>query len=464
MKQLRTVRVRFALWTAGWLLAVLVLLDALVYFSFARGLGQAVDNALRLTAAQLVLDFEADEDSGQVSLVNLVEDIPDVVLQEQFSMRILDLAGQPVEVYGPYQDLPQPHRAFISSDQPGTFTSFDDPTTRHPVRVYTVALVRDNQVIGTLQVAQNLLNVQQVLSQLWSILLISGPVIVIIAGVGGYVLAARALAPIDQITRTARRISGEDLSARLNLPPTDDEVGRLAATLDTMLGRLENAFQRERQFTADASHELRTPLTTIQTILSTTLARRRTPTEYDQALSDLVEETDRMKQLTEELLFLARNDLSQPAPYESMDLSTLLQDVTDSLQPLAEDKGLKLSCEVPEKVTLTGDSDGLVRLFVNLLENAIKFTEEGHITVGLDLRGDKFIEVTVADTGIGIAPEHLRYIFERFYRVDQSRATLGTGLGLAIALNVAEAHGGTIKVESEVGLGTVLTVQMARGS
>jgi heavy metal sensor kinase len=351
---------------------------------------------------------------------------------------------------------------FTAPDQPGVFATMTDITTGHPVRTYTSPVVEDGRVIGTVQVALNLNSVDETLNQLLTTLLMGTIFIVFIAGAGGYLLAARALAPIDKITRTARNISTKDLSARLNLPPTDDEVGRLAATFDTMLARLDSGFQRERQFTADASHELRTPLTTMQTILSSTLARQRTPAEYEQALSDLAEETGRMRQLTEGLLLLARSDVSPTAPRETVDVSMLLQDVTDSLRPLAEDKGLELNYQVPPKLTLLGDSDGLIRLFVNLLGNAIKYTEQGRITLSLRQETERFLDIAVADTGIGIAPEHLPYIFDRFYRVDKSRATSDAGLGLAIAASVAQAHRGSISVESEVGEGTVFIVHLAK--
>jgi signal transduction histidine kinase len=283
------------------------------------------------------------------------------------------------------------------------------------------------------------------------------------AGGGGYFLAARALAPIDKITGTARNMSPDDLSTRLNLPETGDEVGRLAATFDSMLARLDAAFQRERQFTADASHELRTPLAAMQTIIGSTLGRQRAPAEYEQALTDLSQEVEQMRTLTEGLLHLARNDvIRQAAKFESADLSILLKDVLDSLRPLAEEKGLKLIGNVPdEDLTLMGDSDGLIRLFANLLDNAIKYTTQGCIIASAKRKDDKTLAVAISDTGIGIASEHLPHIFDRFYRVDQSRSTEGIGLGLAIAQDLARAHHGSIAVESEVGKGTTFIVQLS---
>jgi heavy metal sensor kinase len=369
MKRLKTLRVRFALWTAGLLLIALVLFSFFIYIRTAQSLADSVDSGLRLAASQ---------------------------------------------------------------------------------------------VVGAIQVAQNLSSVRQTLNQLLTTLLIGGPLLVVLAGAGGYFLAARALAPIDKITRTARQISAEDLSARLNLPNTDDEAGRLAATFDSMLARLDDAFQRERRFTADAAHELRTPLAAMQTILSSTLARQRTPAEYEQVLADLGEETERLHTLVEGLLHLTHSDAAHPMVKDTVNLSNLLGDVTDSLRLLAEDKGLELRANISKKLTVTGDSDALIRLFVNLLDNAIKYTEQGQITVVANPRPNGSVEVAITDTGVGIAAAHLSHIFERFYRVDKSRTTSGAGLGLAIALSVAQTHGGTIRVESNMGKGTVFSVQLAK--
>lgn len=457
MKRLKTLRARFALWTAGWLLLVLILSGTFIYLGFARGLARSIDDSLRLTAAQILLDV----DDETLRLENVAA-VAGSTLPDQFSVQILDLEGEARQSYGPFQDLPQPSMP-AGADQPGAFVTVTDPATRAPVRIYTTPIVEDGCTLGVLQVAQSLFSVQQALQQLLTTLVIAGPIVVILASVGGYLLAARALTPIDQIARTAARISVEDLSARLDLPPTGDEVGRLAATFDTMLARLESGFRRERQFVADASHELRTPLATIQTILGSMLARQRTPAEYEQALVDLTGETDRLRSLAEGLLLLARNDAQQALLFEPVDLSTLLQDVADSLQPLAEGKNLALACSVPPGLGVIGDRDGLIRLFMNLLGNAIKYTEQGSVSISLRRQTDEFVEVAIADTGVGIPPKHLPYIFDRFYRVEASRTTPGAGLGLAIALSVAQAHGGTIGVSSEVDRGTEFLVRLAKG-
>jgi signal transduction histidine kinase len=230
-------------------------------------------------------------------------------------------------------------------------------------------------------------------------------------------------------------------------------------TFDEMLARLDGAFRREHQFTADASHELRTPLAAMQAILSVTGEKRRTPEEYELAMADLAEETDRLRALVENLLQVARGEASQVSAQEAVDLSGLLRDVTDSLQPLAAAKALTLTCQVPDGLTLQGDSDSLIRLFVNLLDNAVKYTEKGGVT--LTALGDKdWMRIAVADSGTGIPAPHVPHIFDRFYRVDQSRSGNGAGLGLAIAMDIARAHGGALQVENAPVGGAIFTVSL----
>ena len=461
MKRLKTLRVRFALWTAGLLLAALTLFGIFVYLRMAQTLTASVDEALENVAFQV--EAEVDVKNGElVAVDDFVEDLANMPLLERgFSFMVFNNAGRPIQEYGPYQTLPLPTNDVTPLQTTGLFTTFTDEVSGHLVRVYTVPVIDHNQIVGIIQVAQNLNNIQQTLNQLLTTLLIGVPLIVIVAGLGGYILAARALAPVDRITHTARHISTNgDLSARLDLSTTDDEIGRLASTFDSMLARLDKAFQRERRFTADASHELRTPLATMQTILSTMLAQPRTPADYEQAMADLFEETDRMRTLTEGLLLLARRDNSHSSTtYETINISNLLADVTDLFTKPAQDKGLTLSVDIPQNLTLDGDWDALLRLFANLLSNAVRYTNQGSITVTAKNSAQR-VQVKIEDSGIGIAAGHLPHIFDRFYRVDKSRSSAGTGLGLAIAQEVARNHQGEIMVHSEVGQGTTMIVSL----
>lgn len=458
-----TLRIRFALWVAALLLAALAVFGAFVYFSLARGLASSLDETLRLSALQITATVNIDD--GRVNFSDSILDDSHTAAALQargLTAQIFDTRGQVRHTFGPYHALPLAPASLVAAlRQEPTFTTLTTPTDGEAVRSYTVPIIEERKVIGVLQVLESLGSVQEALERLLTALLLGGPLLVLVAALGGYFLAAHALAPIDQITRTARRISAEGLSQRLALPATNDEVGRLAATFDEMLARLDVAFRRERQFTADASHELRTPLAAMQAILSVTRGQRRSPEDYESALADLAEETDRLRDLTEDLLRMARGEVQQIGARERIDLAPLLYDVTDSLRPLAEAKGLALTCDAAGSLTLAGDGDALIRLFVNLLDNAVKYTENGGITVTgrSDATG---VRVTVADTGIGIPAQHLPHLFDRFYRVDKGRSGRGAGLGLAIAQEIARAHGGGLTVDSAPGAGTTFTVFLPR--
>lgn len=463
MKRLKTLRARVALWTAGLLLTTLVLFGLFVYAAMAYSLYAAGDETLHLTAMQLMAEVEVK--GGELTFIETPLDDPQYarLREKDFSMRAFNLGGQPVQAYGPYRALPPPSIDLTRLEQPGVFSSMVDPDSQSLVRIYTTPVVINQRVVGVLQVALNRTDISRTLDLLRLSLLFGGLLLVLVAGGSGYFLAGRALAPIDTIIRTARRISAGDLTARLNLPERADEVGLLASTFDSMLGRLDDSFQRERQFTADAAHELRTPLSAMQTIIGSTVAQQRAPAAYEQALHDLSGEVGHMRALSEQLLHLARHETAQQlARFEEVELTILLRDVVDSLRPLAERKGLKLIDNLPlESLTLMGDGDGLIRLFVNLIDNAIKYTEQGYITVSVRAHQADLLEIAISDTGPGIAPEHLPYIFDRFYRVDDARSKDGIGLGLAIALNIAQAHKGSILVESTLGAGAMFIVQLS---
>jgi heavy metal sensor kinase len=450
MKRLKTLRFRFALWTSGLVLVVLVVFGVYVYASMASRLSSAIDDSLALSASQVSAGLNVE--NGKLILPDsLAEDSENADLRGSgFTIRILSPQGQTLSQFGPFHGLP----ASLSQ----SLATFTDPATNTSIRLYNHPVYDNNQLVAVVQVAQSRQDMQETLQRLLVTLLVSAPVLLLIAGSGGYLLAARALTPIDQITSTARRISAEDLSARLNMPVTDDEVGRLIQTFDDMLARLDDSFQRERQFTDDASHELRTPLAAMQAILGMIRQQRRTPEEYELALDDLVEETDRLHTLVETLLQLARDNRQTRLPRQSVNLSTLLTDVSDSMRPLAEARHLSLVCEIPENLTILGDSDDLIRLFVNLLDNAIKYTEHGAITLRA-AKEEKNIVVTVADTGNGIPPEDLSHIFDRFFRMEKSRHASGTGLGLAIAREIVQSHGGVIQADSRMSQGTTFTLR-----
>jgi heavy metal sensor kinase len=429
-----------------------------VYQSMARRLATAVDESLTLVGAQVVAGLDIVNDR-LISSESFDDEPENVDLRRRgYTVWVRRPEGQLIHAFGPYQDLALP------AGEPAAFTTLSEPQAGDAIRVHAVPVPGEGRPVAVVQVARSLEDTKDTLERLLTTLLIGVPGLVAAAAAGGYLLAARALAPIDRIIQTARRISAEDLSARLDLPMVDDEVGRLAVTFDEMLARLERSFRRERQFTTDASHELRTPLSAMQAILGTVRARRRTPAEYDRALADLAEEADRLQSLTEDLLRLARGDARDPRSLEAVEMSTLLADLCDSMRAPAQAKGLSLTCRVPEGLTILGDRDDLIRLFGNLLQNAVKYTESGAIEVSGQAAADGTVSIHVADSGGGIASEHLPRIFDRFYRIDPSRASPGAGLGLAIAQEIARSHGGRIEVSSQIGQGTHFAVTLPESS
>lgn len=451
-----SIRSRLTLWHLGLLALTLIVFSGALYFALSDQLYRNLDQRLQLAAfaAQGTLRRESEDGDRPPTLsVKAANDI---------STRLIDSAGRVLQSQGLLNDAPVDITGLAQAEtQNGLVTTLDLGNGQR-ARAYIQPLSHDGHLDGYVEVAELLTVTESALRGLLFILAIAVPVTLTAAAFGGWFIADRALRPIDTITRQAQRISEQDLHRRLDLNLPDDEVGRLARTFDAMLGRLDTAFQRQRQFTDDASHELRTPLTVMKTNLGVTLNRPRSAKQYETALIQIDGEVDRLTRLTNDLLLLARSDagqsIGQPRP---IDLAVLLGDVVAELRPLAEAKALTLTCDTAVNATIKGDADQLHRVFFNLIENAIKYTPTGTITARVQPQSDRAC-VTIEDTGPGIAAEHLPHLFERFYRVDaaRSREQGGSGLGLAIANSIVSAHGGTLQVTSEVGRGTIFSVTL----
>jgi heavy metal sensor kinase len=284
-----------------------------------------------------------------------------------------------------------------------------------------------------------------------------------LAACGGLFLAHQALQPVAQSIRTARQLNPADLSARLPRTGAGDELDELAGTINNLLDRLADYHAQVTRFTADASHELRSPLGAMRAAVEIALQQPRSLTEYCDTLSSLGEQCERLTTLVNGLLLLARADAGQvELGRKPIDLAAMVAEVAEMYQPLAEEREVTLTWDCPASLGIAGDPSRMRQLIINLIDNAIKFTNPGgrvairaeHATTTTD----SVARLVIADTGVGIACEHLPHVFDRFYQADAARSAGGTGLGLSICRWIAEVHGGSIRAASTPGQGSTFTV------
>jgi len=323
-----------------------------------------------------------------------------------------------------------------------------------------LAYAKDNN--GEVWVAYPMQEIETILDNLFSNLIFISPIAILFSLIGGWFIAKKSLRPIDEVIETAKKISVSNLDQQIPHHSVDDEIGRLVATFNEMIVRLRNSFELTRQFTMDASHELRTPLTIMRGEIEVALHNENLEEEQREILLSLLEETIRMNSIIEGLLLLSKSDLNMYKPsWEEVRLSELTAELFEDGEFLAQTKHISIVLEQNDEICLFGDKVRLRQLFLNLLDNAIKYTpENGKVILAL-YRLDGLAVFKIEDTGIGIPQHELHKIFNRFYRVDKARSREmgGTGLGLSIAKWIVEMHGGKILVHSEVNAGTTFVIK-----
>ena len=457
------VRWRLTIWYAALLALVMALFGGTVYVVLRQELYTSFDEQLLNQAALTVAAVHLED--GKPSFESSVAGIAD----GEYFLRLLDAGGAPAfETGGNPEGVPLDPGVVNAALGGRTAFSAALDEDGETIRIISVPVRQSGapgDIAGVLQVGLDRNEIDEPLAGLLSALGLAGPVVLLAAAAGGYLLAGHALAPVATITELAARIGAGDLRSRLNLDLPDDELGRLAHTFNAMLTRIDDAFERQRRFTGDAAHELRTPLSLMRSQVDLALARPRSAAEYQEALHGLDGDLDRMAGLVATLLTLARADAGQlaldRAPFDVADTVAL---VLEQYTPIAAEAGITLRGE-PATAALVADEDALVQILVNLMENALAHTPSGGVvTVGCGT-DDGRVRLWVSDTGEGIALEHQARVFDRFYRVDagRTRERGGTGLGLAICQALVEALGGSISLASAPGRGTRIDLQLPPG-
>jgi len=451
-----SIRLRLTAWYVAFLLASLSILGIVAFLAMKKGIYETVDENLREQAASIegLMGRAMQEEPSRLS--DELREHAEIRTEEDFS-----------QVSDPNGNWVYRSRLMSKYDVPVTGardrSAYDFRARRLPLRIWTEEMtVGDNRY--RIQVAAPMDDFYEALDRFrWVVLLLS-PLLVLLASGGGYWLSRRALAPVDQITRAAQQINSSNLSKRLHVPKSGDELERFSETLNGMLERLEDSFNRITQFTADASHELRTPLALMRTTTEVSLRTSQTVSEYREAQKEILEELEKTSGLVEKLMLLARADAGvETLQRGSTNLADSLKEACDDGRILARAKQLAFQENISTSTMIVdGDAHALRRLFLILIDNAVKYTPSGGlITVSLS-RNDSSAVAEFHDSGIGIATEELPHIFDRFYRADKARSREfgGVGLGLSIALWVAEAHGGSIEVQSSVGAGSTFQVRI----
>ena len=473
---METIRGRLTAWYSIALVGTLAAFAVVLYVTRRNASFEDLDRRIQSEAALSAGILAESYGSRGVLLVRdtlipelaaVLEAIPDFLIITHADGRVLFASSDARATFGAFEQLTSLVKSGSGGRAAGaTRITPNGPVVRYVLRPLTGAGPQFGAVLAGASTQGAELGLQQLLSTL---------VVMIVIGVFpavfvGRWIAQRALEPVDQIITEVREITdGRSLHRRLAVPMVRDELGRLAETLNQMMTRLERSFAALRRFTADASHELKTPLTVVRAGVERAITRPDVPQETLAALEETLQEVNRMTELLDSLLTLARADEGRAELHrEPVDLRAIVAEAGETGDLLADHAGVAIEIRTPpQPLVLAVDRSRVRQLLLNLIENAVKYTPRGgNVSVQLGA-SDGEVRVTVADSGIGIAPGDLPHVFDRFWRADSARTRTGerpgAGLGLAISKWIVEAHGGAIEVQSRPGRGTTFTVTFPRG-
>jgi two-component system OmpR family sensor kinase len=467
--RIRSIRARVTLWYTGIVTVTLLLLGGAAYGLLVYSLGHELDVSLQAVAQAMSQEY-------QRGTTGFVPSEIDGLFRRFFGFSpwdryfdFLDPSGRP----DPRRPLAHSGRLPLGTEALrnaarglATFETVEG-LGKYPVRVLTMPVMEQGRPVRLVQVGMSLGSIYLTRTRFLAVMAVVVPVGLVLAASGGWLLARRALRPVEEMRKAAHRISAEHLAERLQETGAGDELDRLAKTLNEMLGRLDEAFNQIRRFSADASHELQTPITVLRGELEVALRSPRSQEEYRQVLQSALEEIDRVASITDGLLLLARADAGVlRMDRRPLDLADLVADVCGAVKVLADSRSVRLLLDAADPLTIKGDYERLRGLLLNLVDNGIKYTDPGgRVTLSLHGEGE-WAALRVSDTGVGLSPEEKERIFQPFYRTADAhlRSAGGHGLGLVIARSIAEAHGGRIRVESSPGEGSTFTVLLPRDS
>lgn len=495
------IRTQLALWYTSISALLLLLFGITFYWALQASLAASLDTTLQMRTQQIAEGV--DEQQGKLTVGDIVNELPEMnataalidasdddtsnavsarstphtdtdgdssgqrstqtTASSSLYIRILDRNQHIIYSTTSFDTLRVPLAGFTQPLKGQVWRGTVKNTHGVDIRVYSVMLVDQSHIYGVVQVGQSLDILNGHLEDIaWGLILVT-PLVLLLSAAVCYWLAGRAFMPIHRLAYTAREIEASDLHRRVPVPKPRDEVRELALIFNQMIERLERAFTQQRRFVADASHELRTPVAVIRNMTEVALSHPADSEDYVSVLREINAETERLGLLISDLLTLARADEGQILlDHDAVRLDLLAADVVESMEALALEHQISLRAGQLQQATVLGDAARLIQVIMSLVDNAITYTNEGGTVTLSVTTEDNLAQLSVSDTGIGIAPRDQQHVFERFYRADpaRSRAAGGSGLGLSIVDWVVKAHGGTVMVESQLGRGTTFIIEL----
>ncbi len=442
-----SIRLKITLWYSLLTVILLTAFLPVLYELISTSMYTNEEGTLRNTASQVLLNCEIENDSliwGEGTK-----------LPTDASVAIVEANGKVL--------ISNSNLNWISS---GPFHAGEIQTITQQNKtwmVYDESLKNENQILAYVRVCVPLDSIIAFLTKVKIIMVIAAPIYLLIAVLGGLLIAKKALQPISKITSTAAEIEKGDLTLRIDGINTKDEVGHLASTFNSMLEHLEISFRRERQFSSDASHELRTPVAIImaysEALIATQNKKSESTDDEIKSLELIHSEGEKMNVIISQLLMLARGyEGKYPVEIESIDLNEIISSVVEQMQDLASESNISLQYASNDELLCMADQSLMTQMLINLIENGIKYgIPGGYVRLTAKNINDSML-ITIEDNGIGISKEDLPNIFDRFYRADKSRDRSGTGLGLSIVKWIVDEHNGKITVSSEPGIGTTFSI------